>query len=228
MEIPYHPMKENIGVFLDNYLNKEIIIKINVDTSEIDIEGNDAVGNILEEFVVKLLTDEFEDFIKGESNEPPDIFDGEEKWNLEIKCFNLKNGPAFDIHAISKFLGMKGESDWLSKAMHKTDYLIFGYEINDQGKRYLRSFQHKKLHEILGYGGKHEISVQYSGGQYKNIRPSAASTWDDEVKTPKKFIQHFKKLIGKLPKALTGNKHHLKRRIQELFDELNKELTENE
>ena len=225
MEIPYHPLKDQIGEFLDEYLDKEIVIKANLDSSEITIDGNDAVGNILEEFMAKLLTNAFEDLSKGESNEPPDILDEEQEWNLEIKCFKIKNGPAFDIHAISKFLGLKGESDWLSKAMHKTDYLIFGYEIDEQGKRYLKSFKHKKLHEILGYGGKHEISVQYSGGQYKNIRPSAASTWNDDTKTPKKFIKHFKKFIGKLPTEITGNKIKLKQRIQKLFDDLEKKLT---
>ena len=225
MEIPYHPLKDQIGEFLDEYLDKEIVIKANLDSSEITIDGNDAVGNILEEFMAKLLTNSFEDLSKGESNEPPDILDEEQEWNLEIKCFKIKNGPAFDIHAISKFLGLKGESDWLSKAMHKTDYLIFGYEIDEQGKRYLKSFKHKKLHEILGYGGKHEISVQYSGGQYKNIRPSAASTWNDDTKTPKKFIKHFKKFIGKLPTEITGNKIKLKQRIQKLFDDLEKKLT---
>ena len=110
--------------------------------------------------------------------------------------------------------------------MYKTDYLFFGYEINSEGKRYLKSIHHKKLHEVLGYGGKHEISVQYSSSQYKNIRPSGVSTWNDGTKTPEKFIKHFKRFIGKLPTNLIGNKTELRQRIQKLFDELKKELTD--
>lgn len=225
MEIPYHPLKNKINEHLSKYLDKEITIKAIVDSSEITIEGNDAVGTILEEFIAKLLTENFDHLIKGESNEPPDIFDEKNKWNLEIKCFNKKNGPSFDIYSISKFFGQRDETDWISKAMHKTDYLIFGYEINSDGKRCLKSIDHKKLHEILGYGTKHEISVQYSGSQYKNIRPAGVSTWNDETKTPEKFIKHFKKFIGKLPENLTGNKTELIQRIQKLFDKLKKELT---
>ncbi len=227
MEIPYHPLKEEIVEFLDKYLDNEIIIKASLESSEITIEGNDAVGVILEEFIAKLLTEKYEHFIKGESNEPPDIFDEKNKWNLEIKCFNISNKPSFDIYSISKFLGEKEEDDWLSKTLYKTDYLIFGYEINSEGRRYLKSIYQTKLHEILGYGGKHAISVQYSGGQYKNIRPSLVSTWNDKTKTPKKFIKHFKKFIGKLPTEITGNKTKLKQRIQKLFDDLEKELTNN-
>ena len=103
MKIPYHPLKQEINEFLGKYLDKEIVIKVNLESDDITIEGNDAVGNILEEFFVKLLTKKFEHLIKGESNKPPDIFDEEKKWNLEIKCFNIKNGPSFDLHAISKF-----------------------------------------------------------------------------------------------------------------------------
>ena len=227
MEIPYHPLKGEIVEFLDKYLDNEIIIKASLESSEITIEGNDAVGTILEEFIAKLLTEKFEHFIKGESNEPPDIFDEKNKWNLEIKCFNISNPPSFDIYSISKFLGEKEEDDWLSKTLYKTDYLIFGYEINSEGRRYLKSIHQTKLHEILGYGGKHGISVQYSGGQYKNIRPSKVSTWNDKTKTPEKFIKHFKKFIGKLPTEITGNKTKLKQRIQKLFDDLENELTNN-
>ena len=229
MEIPYHPLKNEIGDFLHKYLDKEIIIKANLGSFEITIDGNDAVGTILEEFIAKLLTEKFEHLIKGESNEPPDIFDGKNKWNLEVKCFKMPNvfPPAFDIYSVSKFLGEKGEDDWLSKALYKTDYLIFGYEINSEGKRYLKSIHHKKLHEILGYGGKHEISVQYSGGQYKHIRPSSTPTWNNETKTPKKFIKHFKKFIDKLPVNLTGNKSELKKHITKQFDNLNQEIDKN-
>lgn len=227
MEIPYHPLKKEIGEFLHKYLDKEIIIKATLESPEITIEGNDAVGTILEEFFAKLLTEKFEHLIKGESNEPPDIFDEKNKWNLEIKCFLVGGVNQFDIYSISKFLGEKEEADWLSKALYKTDYIIFGYEINSDGKRYLKSIDHKKLHEILGYGTKHEISVQYSGGQYKNIRPANVSTWNDKTKTPKKFIKHFKKFIDKLPKNLTGNKSELKKQITKQFDNLNQEIDKN-
>ena len=227
MEIPYHPLKKEIGKFLHKYLGKEIIIKANLESSEITIDENDAVGTILEEFIAKLLTEKFEHLIKGESNEPPDIFDEKNKWNLEIKCFLLTTPNQFDIYSISKFLREKEEADWLSKALYKTDYLIFGYEINSEGKRYLKSIHHKKVHEILGYGGKHEISVQYSGGQYKKIRPANVSTWNNEEKTPKKFIKHFKKFIDKLPVNLTGNKSKLKKHITKQFDNLNQEIDKN-
>lgn len=229
MEIPYHPLEKEIGKFLHKYLDKEIIIKVNLESSEITIEGNDAVGVILEEFIAKLLTEKFEHLTKGESNEPPDIFDEKYKWNLEIKCFLIGSPNQFDIYDITNFFGNKEQEDWLSKAMHKTDYLIFGYEINSEGKRYLKSIYHKKLHEILSYGGRHEISVQYSKSakQYKKIRPARANTWNDETKTPEYFIKHFEKFIDKLPKNLTGNKSELKKRITKQFANLKQEIYKN-
>lgn len=228
MEVPYHPLKDEIADFLDQFIGKEIVIKASIEFGDVTIEGNDAVGNVLEEIIRNYLTEKFEDLVEGESNEPPDIFDETNDWNLEIKVFKSGNPPAFDVYSISKFFGSKDEDDWLSKSIHKTDYLIFEYEIDSDGKRTLKSIHHKKLHEILGYGGAHEISVQYSGNQYKNIRPSHQTTWGDNTKTPEKFIKHFKKFVGKLPTDLTGNKTNLKRRIQRLFDALKEELSREE
>ena len=148
------------------------------------------------------------------------------KWNLEIKCFNIKNGPSFDLHAISKFLGLKGQSDWLSKAMYKTDYLFFGYEINSEGKRYQSQSTTKNSTNYSDTEVNIRFQFQYSSSQYKNIRPSCLSTWNDKTKTPEKFIKHFKRFIGKLPTNLIGNKTELRQRIQKLFDELKKELTD--
>jgi len=230
MEIPYHPLKKEIGKFLDGYLDKEIVIKANLGLSDIIIGANDAVGTILEELMTGYLIEEFEDLTKGKSNEPPDIFDGKNKWNLEIKTFLISRAPpSFDIYSISKFFGLKNEADWLFKAMYKTDYLLFGYEINSDGKRILKSIYQKKLHEILGYGGKHEISVQYNNPtkQYKNIRPSSTPTWNDKSKTPEIFIKYFKKFIDKLPVNLTGNKSELKKHITKQFDNLNQEIDKN-
>ena len=226
MKIPYHPLKDEIGEFLEKYKGKEIVMKLSLGSSSMIVKDNNPVGTMLEAIIVRNLTKEFDDLDAGESNKPPDIFDEKYKWNLEIKAFI--NTPGFDIYSISKFFGSKGKKDWLSKSLHKTDYLIFEYATKSNGKIFLKSFWHKKLHEILGYGGINELSVQYVKGQYKNIRPIAPSTWDDSTKTPEQFIRHLKKFIGKLPTNITGNKRQLKTQITKQFSDLKQELSKNE
>jgi hypothetical protein len=227
MEVPYHPLKTEIDEYLQQFIGKELVIKANLGQDESTIDGNDAIGNILEEVIGNLLAKKFDDLAAGESNQPPDIFDERNDWHIEIKVFKSSNGPGFDVYDIPKFFGSKEKDDWLSRAIHKTDYLIFEYEIADE-KRTLKSLSHKKLHEIIGYDQTHPITVQYSKKAYKKIRPSSASTWGDRSKTPEKFIKYFKEFVRILPTDLTGRKRKLKNRIDLLFNNLKEELSREE
>ena len=227
MEIQYHPLKDKINEFLNKFVGKEIVIKANIGDGDVTYEGKDAVGSILEELMVGYLTKKFKHLEEGQTSTPGDIVDRKNDWKLELKAFT--KSANFDVYDIPKFFGKSlSKENWLAEAMHKTDYLIFEYYFDPNKKRILKSVSYKKLHEILGYAGKHQISVQYSGGVYKKIRPSSSTkTWTDKTKTPEEFVKYLPKLIKKLPEDLTGNQTELKKMITKQFGDLKKELSKN-
>lgn len=92
-------------------------------------------------------TQKFPDFYLSESNELN---------LLEVKSFKFSGNPAFDIANFDSYCrSISKKSFWLD-----TDYLIFGYVIDNKGKIKIKEIWLKKIWEITGLTKDQTLIVQ--------------------------------------------------------------------
>ncbi|MDV5115793.1 NgoBV family restriction endonuclease [Clostridium perfringens] len=118
---------------LYNKLKKDLLgqtgsIKISFCGLDVEIESTDTVGNSLQSWLEGYLekndiyyrtpdnTQEFPDFYLGETNDTN---------LLEVKAFNIDNGPGFDIANFESYCSSLKTKSYRLNA----DYLIIGYNM---------------------------------------------------------------------------------------------------
>lgn len=133
------------------------------------VKDRSIVGNIIQSWLEKWMTDNSIQFTKNtNTQEAPDFYlDTENKQAdlLEVKCF-FKSAN-FDI---GNFMGYCLE---LEKAPYKlgADYLIFSYTMDKAGVISIKDIWLKKVWEICGPSGADKIKLQIKKGMIHNIRP---------------------------------------------------------
>ncbi|ELC8442524.1 NgoBV family restriction endonuclease [Clostridium perfringens] len=153
-------------------VGKEGSIKISFCGLDVEIDSTDTVGNSLQSWLEGYLkekniyyrtpdnTQEFPDFYLGENN----------KENLlEVKAFNLDNGPGFDIANFESYCSSLESKSYRLDA----DYLIIGYRMNGVIIK-IENIWLKKIWEISSSSSSHKLKVQTKRGMIYNIRPC---TW---------------------------------------------------
>lgn len=85
--------------------------------------------------------------------------------------------------------------------MYRTQYLIFKYELKD-GIITITEFKLCNIWEIIGYKGKHPISLQCKRGMWYNIRPCSFNDMNSIYKTPIMFIKKICESIRETPNKL--------------------------
>lgn len=143
--------------------------------ANITIHRRDIVGNVLQEWLEGWLTTKGIDFDQNPNTQmPPDIFldpDNHKQGLVEVKSFNYKLKPGFDISDFKSFGRYLIENPYALYA----DYLIFGYEMNDiTGEITIKEVWLKKVWEIVGVSKNWPITLQYKNGRVHKIRPC---TW---------------------------------------------------
>ena len=104
---------------------------------------------------------------------PPDIFlnpdDMTSGW-LEVKAFNRRSNPGFDIADFKAFV-----NELIEKPYHlDTDYLIFGYVIDEEtGDVVIRDLWLKKIWQITKSMSTWPLTVQYKNNILHKIRPGS-------------------------------------------------------
>lgn len=137
------------------------------------VKKRDIVGNVLQEWLEGWLTARNVDFIPNPNTQmPPDIFlntqDMTKDW-LEVKAFNRESSPAFDIADFKAFT-----RELIEKPYHlDTDYIIFGYIMEDNGDVVVKDLWLKKIWEITRPMDTWPITVQYKNGVLQKMRPGA-------------------------------------------------------
>jgi NgoBV restriction endonuclease len=145
-------------------------ITFNLNDISIIVRQNDVVGNILEEWVAKWMTENNIPHIHNEEQASPDIWLNPDDLNsdwLEIKSFAAS--PGFDIAAYNSFINL------ILKKPYKlqSSYLLIRYKMED-GIVSIVDCWLKKVWEICSPSEKWPIKVQYKSGVITNIRPA---TW---------------------------------------------------
>lgn len=157
-----------------------------------------AVGNILESVFINSLRSVIPSITNGPKQDPPDFFN-QSAFRYEIKCFLAEN---FDVSSFTAMTNQLSECNGVFKKLFKTKYLAFRYAIENSTSIRITNFYTVRLWELINYRGKYPVSIQNKNGTWVNIRPSPATKWNDNNKTPKLFIDSFLRALTMCPNDL--------------------------
>ena len=147
---------------------------------DIIVKQKDVVGNIMQEWVQEWLEKNNVEYAPNDNTQmPPDFYldpSDRKRSLLEIKAFNFESSPAFDIADFRMYEHEVAEKPW----MLDVSYLIFGYEMNDNGDVTIKQVWLKKVWEITRAmettQNKHKIimpiNLQIKEGVVHKIRPA--------------------------------------------------------
>ena len=137
----------------DKILTKKGRITFTLGNIDIIVRQRDVVGNIMQEWV--------EGWLKKENL-------------MEIKAFNYKAGPGFDIADFRMYEQEIAQKPW----MLDVTYLIFGYEMSEDGVVTIKKVWKNKVWEMSRpmRSGKNKtvwpINLQIKKGTVHKIRPA--------------------------------------------------------
>ena len=138
-----------------NLLNSSIIDKVgriifSLGDISVTIDTTDTVGNSLQRWLKEWLikndiyehepqnTQEFPDFFLSQENEKDHM--------LEVKAFNYKKVPAFDIANYESYIASVAEKPYRLSA----DYIVFGYTMDSDGIIQIKKLWLKKFGKLQG------------------------------------------------------------------------------
>ncbi len=147
---------------------------------DVDVEGKDGIGGLIEEWVGIWAIEQGFDIKKAtESQTFPDYFVGENDALLEIKAFNYNASANFDIANFESYCSSLAHTP----SRLYSDYLIFGYQIIGH-KISIKDIWLKKIWEITCPSERWPLKTQTKRDVIYNIRPAS---WYSSRSTYKAF-----------------------------------------
>lgn len=155
----------------DKVLELEGQIKFYFGDVDIIVKQKDVVGNIIQEWLQGWLDKRGIEYAPSENTQmPPDFFlnpDDLTKDLLEVKAFNRSASPGFDIADFRMY-----EEEIIDKPyMLNVDYLIFGYDMSEDGIVTIKDLWIKKVWEITRRMDNWALNLQVKQGVVHKIRP---------------------------------------------------------
>lgn len=155
----------------DRILELQGQIKFFLGDVDIIVHQKDVVGNIIQEWLQGWLDKRGIEYAPSENTQmPPDFFlnpDDLTKNLLEVKAFNRNASPGFDIADFRMY-----EEEIIEKPyMLHVDYLIFGYDMSDDGIVTIKDLWLKKVWEITRRMRDWSINLQVKQNVVHKIRP---------------------------------------------------------
>lgn len=155
----------------DHILELEGQIRFYLGDVNIIVKQRDVVGNIMQEWLQGWLEARGIEYAPCENSQmPPDFFlnpDDRKKDLLEVKAFNRNGSPGFDIADFR----MYAEEILEKPYMLDVDYLIFGYDMSDEGIVTIKDVWLKKVWQITRRMENYPINLQVKDGVIHKIRP---------------------------------------------------------
>lgn len=154
----------------DKILEMQGQIKFFFGGVNITVKQKDVVGNIIQEWLQGWF-DKNKIFysVNKNSQMPPDFFLSEDKTKnlLEVKAFNINASPGFDIADFRMYA-----QEIINKPyMLDADYLIFGYDMSDNGIVTIKNLWLKKVWEITRSMENWALNLQIKKNVVHKIRP---------------------------------------------------------
>jgi len=168
---------------------------------DIIVKQRDVVGNIIQEWLQGWLDKRgIEYALNDNSQMPPDFFlnPGDETTGLlEVKAFNRKSSPGFDI---ADFRMYEEEIQKKPYMLH-VDYLIFGYDMSDDGVVTIKDLWLKKVWEITRAMKEWPINLQVKKNVVQKIRPGVWYTEKGSImfETMEDFISAVDQTVWQNP-----------------------------
>lgn len=170
-------MKLTAQEVYDKLINEDKIlelkgqIKFYLGDVSIIVKQKDVVGNIIQEWLQGWLDKRGIEYAPSENTQmPPDFFlnpDDRTRDLLEVKAFNRSASPGFDIADFRMY-----EEEIIDKPyMLNVDYLIFGYDMSDEGLVTIKDLWLKKVWQITRRMEGWSINLQIKQGVVHKIRP---------------------------------------------------------
>lgn len=155
----------------DKILELEGQIRFFFGDVDIIVKQKDVVGNIIQEWLQGWFEKRNIEYAPSENTQmPPDFFlnpDDKTKNLLEVKAFNRSASPGFDIADFRMY-----EEEIVDKPyMLDVDYLIFGYDMSDDGVVTVKDLWLKKVWEITRCMEDWAINLQIKQNVVHKIRP---------------------------------------------------------
>ena len=155
----------------DKILELQGQIKFYFGDVDIIVKQKDVVGNIIQEWLQGWMDKRSVEYAPSENTQmPPDFFlntHDREKGLLEVKAFNRSANPGFDIADFRMY-----EEEIVDRPyMLDVDYLIFGYEMSDDGVVTIRDLWLKKVWEITRRAKDWPLNLQVKQKVVHKIRP---------------------------------------------------------
>lgn len=155
----------------DKLLEIEGKIKFFLGDVDIIVKQKDVVGNIIQEWLQGWMDKRGIEYALNDNTQmPPDFFlSPKDKTTdlLEVKAFNRSANPGFDIADFRMY-----EEEIIEKPyMLNVDYLIFGYDMSDEGVVTIKDLWLKKVWEITRRMEGWSINLQVKQGVVHKIRP---------------------------------------------------------
>nr|WP_318660846.1 NgoBV family restriction endonuclease [uncultured Treponema sp.] len=189
----------------DKLLEIEGQIKFFLGDVDIIVKQKDVVGNIIQEWLQGWMDKRGIEYALNDNTQmPPDFFlNPKDKTTdlLEVKAFNRSASPGFDIADFRMY-----EEEIIEKPyMLNVDYLIFGYDMSDDGVVTIKNLWLKKVWEITRRMEGWSINLQVKQGVVHKIRPGV---WYSErpgnipmFKTMEHFIAAIEEAVYQNPKT---------------------------
>lgn len=155
----------------DHILDLHGQIKFFFGDVDIIVKQKDVVGNIIQEWLQGWLDKRGIAYAPSENTQmPPDFFlnpDDKTKNLLEVKAFNRSASPGFDIADFRMY-----EEEIIDKPyMLDVDYLIFGYDMGDDGIVTVKDLWIRKVWQITRRMENWALNLQIKQGVVHKIRP---------------------------------------------------------
>lgn len=146
-------------------------IQFHLGDVKIIVKQRDVVGNIMQEWLQGWFKKRHIDYAPSENTQmPPDFYLNPKNKTqdlLEVKAFNRSANPSFDIADFRAY-----EEEIIDKPyMLYADYLIFGYDMSDNGIVTIKDIWLKKVWEITRPSENWALNLQIKQGVVHKIRP---------------------------------------------------------
>lgn len=155
----------------DHLLEVEGEISFYLADVSIVVKRKDVVGNIIQEWLQGWLDKHNIAYSLNDNTQmPPDFYldpQDETKHLLEVKAFNREASPGFDIADFNAYQRELIEHPYM---LH-VDYLIFGYEMQEDGKVIIRDLWLRKVWEICRRMEDWPLNLQIKRSVVHKIRP---------------------------------------------------------
>lgn len=183
----------------DKLVNEEQVltlegqIKFYLGDVSIIVKQKDVVGNIMQEWLQGWLDARGIEYAPCENTQmPPDFFlnpEDKTKNLLEVKAFNRNGSPGFDIADFRMYAAEIQEKPY----MLDVDYLIFGYDMSDEGIVTIKDVWLKKVWQITRRMENYPINLQVKDGVIHKIRPGV---WYSERSTDYGIFESLEDFIS--------------------------------